>query len=119
MVSHEIRTPLNAVNGATAMLLDTVPLTSEQRELLALLDAGANHVVLIVEDSARPACICAHGLSVRALTDARACGACARGSLAARRAEQRPVPHCQRAADAGFERAGAGMVHGLLSAPSA
>ena len=69
MVSHEIRTPLNAVNGATAMLLDTAPLTSEQRELLALLDAGANHVVLIVEDSARPAhkqlatCPCALALA--------------------------------------------------------
>jgi signal transduction histidine kinase len=49
MVSHEIRTPLNAVNGATALLLDTKPLTQEQLELLELLDAGANHVVLIVE----------------------------------------------------------------------
>ena len=56
MVSHEIRTPLNAVHGATAMLMETLPLTKEQGELLALLDAGANHVVLIVEDSACPVC---------------------------------------------------------------
>jgi hypothetical protein len=49
MVSHEIRTPLNAVNGATHLLLDTAPLTQEQLELLQLLEAGANHVVLIVE----------------------------------------------------------------------
>ena len=50
MVSHEIRTPLNAVQGATTLLQDTSPLTDEQRELLALLDAGSSHVVLIVED---------------------------------------------------------------------
>ena len=46
------------MHGATAMLLETLPLTSEQRELLALLDAGANHVVLIVEDSACPHARC-------------------------------------------------------------
>jgi hypothetical protein len=44
------RTPAaQAVAGATALLLDTPPLTQEQLELLQLLDAGANHVVLIVE----------------------------------------------------------------------
>jgi signal transduction histidine kinase len=48
MVSHEIRTPLNAVGGATALLADT-PLNSEQRELVALLEAGTAHVVLIIE----------------------------------------------------------------------
>jgi signal transduction histidine kinase len=46
----KIRTPLNAVQGATTLLQDTSPLTDEQRELLALLDAGSAHVVLIVED---------------------------------------------------------------------
>ena len=50
MVSHEIRTPLNAINGAAALLADTGPLSAEQRELLALLDAGSAHVSLIIED---------------------------------------------------------------------
>ena len=49
MVSHEIRTPLNAVGGATALLGGT-PLNEEQRELVALLEAGCAHVILIVED---------------------------------------------------------------------
>ena len=38
------------MQGATTLLQDTSPLTDEQRELLALLDAGSAHVVLIVED---------------------------------------------------------------------
>jgi signal transduction histidine kinase len=49
MVSHEIRTPLNAVSGATALLAGT-PLDEEQSELVALLEAGTSHVVLIIED---------------------------------------------------------------------
>ncbi len=49
MVSHEIRTPLNAVSGATALLAGT-PLNEEQSELVALLEAGTSHVVLIIED---------------------------------------------------------------------
>jgi signal transduction histidine kinase len=49
MVSHEVRTPLNAVSGATALLCGT-RLDDEQRELVALLEAGTAHVVLIVED---------------------------------------------------------------------
>ena len=49
MVSHEIRTPLNAVSGATALLSGT-PLNEEQRELVALLEAGCSHVIVIVED---------------------------------------------------------------------
>ena len=49
MVSHEIRTPLNAVAGATALLAGTA-LDAEQRDLVALLEAGTAHVVLIVED---------------------------------------------------------------------
>ena len=48
-----MRTPLNAVQGAATLLLDTAPLTQEQRELLAVLDAGAAHVVVILEDGAR------------------------------------------------------------------
>ena len=55
MVSHEVRTPLNAVSGATALLAGT-PLSDEQRELVALLEAGTAHVVLIIDDSA---CACA------------------------------------------------------------
>ena len=50
MVSHEIRTPLNGVSGAAGLLMDTRPLSAEQRELLDLLQAGAEQVVLIVED---------------------------------------------------------------------
>ena len=49
MVSHEIRTPLNAVSGAAALLAAT-SLDAEQRELVALLEAGTTHVVLIVDD---------------------------------------------------------------------
>ena len=49
MVSHEIRTPLNAVSGAAALLAAT-SLDVEQRELVALLEAGTTHVVLIVDD---------------------------------------------------------------------
>jgi signal transduction histidine kinase len=45
----QIRTPLNAVSGATALLAGT-RLDGEQRELVALLEAGTAHVVLIVED---------------------------------------------------------------------
>jgi signal transduction histidine kinase len=52
-VAHaQIRTPLNAVGGATALLADT-PLNDEQRELVALLNAGTSHVVSIIE-GARP-----------------------------------------------------------------
>jgi hypothetical protein len=48
-----------AVAGATALLLDTPPLTQEQLELLQLLDAGAQHVVLIVEGALpRLSCVC-------------------------------------------------------------
>ena len=47
-----VRTPLNAVQGAAMLLQDTAPLSQEQRELLSVLDAGAAHVVVIVEDSA-------------------------------------------------------------------
>ena len=50
MVSHEFRTPITAVSGAAALLLNTAPLSGEQRELLDLLQAGADQVVLIVED---------------------------------------------------------------------
>jgi signal transduction histidine kinase len=49
MVSHEVRTPLNAVAGASALLAGTA-LDGEQRELVALLEAGTAHVVLIIED---------------------------------------------------------------------
>jgi signal transduction histidine kinase len=45
----QIRTPLNAVSGAAALLART-GLDGEQRELVALLEAGTAHVVLIVED---------------------------------------------------------------------
>jgi hypothetical protein len=44
----QIRTPLHAVGGATALLADT-PLNDEQRELVALLNAGTSHVVSIIE----------------------------------------------------------------------
>lgn len=49
MISHEVRTPLNALLGAATLLAET-EMTREQIELLELLDAGANHVVLIVDD---------------------------------------------------------------------
>ncbi len=40
---------MNAVSGATALLAGT-RLDGEQRELVALLEAGTAHVVLIIED---------------------------------------------------------------------
>lgn len=49
MISHEIRTPLNALLGAAQLLADT-EMNGEQVELMELLAAGANHVVLIVDD---------------------------------------------------------------------
>lgn len=48
-VSHEIRTPLNAVTGAAALLQHTT-LSDEQRDLLEILEAGASHVCVIVDD---------------------------------------------------------------------
>ena len=40
----------NGVSGAAALLAHSAPLSTEQRELLDLLQAGASQVVLIVED---------------------------------------------------------------------
>jgi signal transduction histidine kinase len=105
MVSHEIRTPLNAVNGATALLLDTKPLTQEQLELLELLDAGANHVVLIVEG----ALLLLSRACVSTLLTPRP-----RRHPPARRAEQRAVSGGHRAADADEQRVGASMVRQRL-----
>lgn len=48
-VSHEVRTPLNAVLGSAALLADTA-LSEEQRELVGMLEAGANNVVVIIDD---------------------------------------------------------------------
>lgn len=48
-VSHEVRTPLNAVLGAAALLSET-PLSEEQRELVGMLEAGANNVVVVIDD---------------------------------------------------------------------
>ena len=50
MVSHEIRTPLNAVSGGVTLLRATIPLTAEQRWLLDILAAGAQHVALVIND---------------------------------------------------------------------
>ena len=49
MVSHEVRTPLNGVSGAAGLLMDT-PLSAEQRELLDLLQTGAEQVTAIIDD---------------------------------------------------------------------
>lgn len=48
-VSHEIRSPLHAIATAAALLADS-PLNDEQRELVQMLDSGASHVVVIIED---------------------------------------------------------------------
>lgn len=50
MVSHEIRTPLNAMSGAAALLAGTSPLTEEQLSLLALLDAAADTIIVVIDD---------------------------------------------------------------------
>ena len=52
MVSHEIRTPLNAVTGAVTLLRgsSSLPRTPSVTELLGILDSGATHVTVIVDN---------------------------------------------------------------------
>jgi signal transduction histidine kinase len=53
----QIRTPLNAMSGAAALLADTSPLNDEQRSLLELLDAGVEHVIVIIGMFALDVCV--------------------------------------------------------------
>lgn len=48
-MSHEIRTPMNAVLGMAA-LLETTPLTDEQRELLHTIKSGGSTLLGIIND---------------------------------------------------------------------
>ena len=59
-----MRTPVNAITGASALLALT-QLDEEQKELIQLLDTGANHIVLLARCALRcsaycPAIQCAH-----------------------------------------------------------
>ena len=48
-MSHEIRTPMNAVLGFTDLLQST-PITSEQREYLDLIDQGGRDLLAMIDD---------------------------------------------------------------------
>lgn len=48
-MSHELRTPLNGVLGFTQLLLDS-PLSSNQREQLAMVEQSARHLLHLLDD---------------------------------------------------------------------
>lgn len=49
MPRHEVRTPLSVLSAAAGLLSASNP-TPEQQELIELMEAGASHIILIVDD---------------------------------------------------------------------
>ena len=49
-MSHEIRTPMNAVLGMTSLLLNTPPLTDEQREFAETIRSSGDALLAIIND---------------------------------------------------------------------
>ena len=62
-MSHEIRTPMNAVLGFTDLLQST-PITSEQREYLALIEQGGRELLAMIDDILEYAKISSGGLKL-------------------------------------------------------
>jgi len=48
-ISHEIRTPINGIVGTTGLLLNT-PLTSEQQELMDILNQSGESLLTLIND---------------------------------------------------------------------
>ena len=62
-MSHEIRTPMNAVLGFTDLLQST-PITAEQREYLDLIEHGGRELLALIDDILEYAKISSGGLKL-------------------------------------------------------
>jgi two-component system, sensor histidine kinase and response regulator len=51
LISHEFRTPLNGLLGVGGLLLDELPPTAHNRELVEMFDASRERILAILEDA--------------------------------------------------------------------